>query len=81
MCFKMRSNLWETKRFSLRKIYIQIQAERWFEPGWLGAWPHLPKRVDKRLRRGAIDEGVDDIGVGDVGQLITLPEEAPDVLS
>lgn len=50
----------------------------------LVGWVHdhtYPKRVDKRLGCGAIGEGVDDICVGDVGQLIALSEKASDVLS
>ena len=37
--------------------------------------------MDKRLVGHAADEGVDDVGVGDVGELIALPREMLDVLS
>ena len=40
----------------------------------------MAERVDERLTRRAIDEGVDHVGVGDVGELIALLEEALDVL-
>ena len=36
--------------------------------------------MDERLVGGAVGEGVDHIGVGDVGELIALLEEALDVL-
>jgi hypothetical protein len=36
--------------------------------------------VDKSLAGHAIDEGVDDIGIGDVGKLIALLGEALNVL-
>ena len=36
--------------------------------------------MDEGLIGHAIDEGIDDIGIGDVGKLITLLGEALDVL-
>jgi hypothetical protein len=36
--------------------------------------------VDERLTSHAVVEGVDDIGVGDIGELILLLGEALDVL-
>jgi hypothetical protein len=36
--------------------------------------------VDKRLAGRAADEGVDDVGVGDVGELIALLRETLNVL-
>jgi len=36
--------------------------------------------VDKRLVGHAVDEGIDDVGVGDVGELIALLGERLDVL-
>ena len=32
----------------------------------------MAERVDERLAGHAIDEGIDDVGVGDVGELIAL---------
>jgi hypothetical protein len=40
----------------------------------------VAKRVDECLAGHATDEGVDDIGFGDVGELIVLLEEMLDVL-
>jgi hypothetical protein len=37
--------------------------------------------MDQGLTGGPRQEGPDDIGVDDVGQLIALPGEAPDVLA
>ena len=39
------------------------------------------ERVDERLVGHATDEGVDHIGIGDVGELVALLGEALDVLS
>jgi hypothetical protein len=44
------------------------------------AWGLAVKHVDKSLAGHAIDEGVDDIGIGDVGKLIALLGEALNVL-
>ena len=38
------------------------------------------ERVDERLAGHAVDEGVDDVGVSDVGELIALLGETLDVL-
>ena len=43
-------------------------------------WGLTAKRVDERLAGRAIDEGIDDIGVGDVGELVALLGEMLDVL-
>jgi hypothetical protein len=40
----------------------------------------MAKRVDERLTGRAINEGVDDVGVGDVGELVALIGETLDVL-
>ena len=40
----------------------------------------VAKRMDERLIGHAADEGVDDVGVGDVGELIALLGEMLDVL-
>jgi hypothetical protein len=40
----------------------------------------MAKRVDERLTGRAINEGVDDVGVGDVGELVALLGETLDVL-
>ena len=40
----------------------------------------MAERMDEGLTGHAIDEGIDDIGVGDVGELIVLLGEALDVL-
>jgi hypothetical protein len=37
--------------------------------------------VDERLAGHATDEGIDDVGVGDVGELVVLLGETLDVLS
>jgi hypothetical protein len=39
------------------------------------------EHVDERLAGDATDEGIDDVGVGDVGELIVLLGETLDVLS
>jgi hypothetical protein len=44
------------------------------------AWGLAVKHVDKSLAGHAIDEGVDDISIGDVGELIVLLGEALNVL-
>jgi hypothetical protein len=44
------------------------------------AWSLAVKHVDKSLAGHAIDEGVDDINIGDVGELIVLLGEALNVL-
>ena len=38
---KTGPNLGGTRRFFIKKMGTQIQAERGFEPGWLGARPHF----------------------------------------
>ena len=43
-------------------------------------WSLKAEHVDKRLAGHAVDEGVDDVGVGDVGELIALLGERLDVL-
>ena len=43
-------------------------------------WGLTVERVDEGLAGHATDEGVDDIGVGDVGELVVLLEEMLDVL-
>ena len=40
----------------------------------------MAERVDKSLAGCAVDEGVDHVGVGDVGELIALLREVLDVL-
>jgi hypothetical protein len=40
----------------------------------------MAKRVDERLTGRATNEGVDDVGVGDVGELVALIGETLDVL-
>ena len=40
----------------------------------------MAKRMDKSLIGHAIDEGVDDVGVIDVGELVVLLREVLDVL-
>jgi hypothetical protein len=40
----------------------------------------VAEHVDKRLVGHAVDEGIDHVGVGDVGKLIALLGEALDVL-
>jgi hypothetical protein len=40
----------------------------------------MAKCVDERLASHATDEGVDDVSVGDVRELIALLIEAPNVL-
>jgi hypothetical protein len=37
--------------------------------------------MDQGLASGLGQESPDDIGVGDVGQLVAMPREAPDVLA
>ena len=44
------------------------------------AWGPTAERMDERLIGHAADEGVDDVGVGDVGELIALLGETLDVL-
>ena len=44
-------------------------------------WGLTAKRVDKCLAGHAVDEGIDDVGIGDVGELIALLGETLDVLS
>ena len=41
----------------------------------------MAERVDKSLAGCAVDEGVDHVGVGNVGELVVLLGEALDVLS
>ena len=40
----------------------------------------MAKHMDERLTGHAIDEGVDRVGIGDVGELIAIFGEAFDVL-
>ena len=40
----------------------------------------MAKHVDERLIGHATDEGIDDVGIGDVGELIALLGEALDGL-
>jgi hypothetical protein len=40
----------------------------------------MAERVDERLACHAADEGVDDVDVGDVGELVALLGETLDVL-
>jgi hypothetical protein len=40
----------------------------------------MAERVDERLAGRALDEGVDDVGVGDVGELVALVRETLDLL-
>jgi hypothetical protein len=40
----------------------------------------MAKHVDERLAGRALDEGVDDVCIGDVGELIVLLRETLDVL-
>jgi hypothetical protein len=44
------------------------------------AWGLVAERVDKRLAGHATVEGIDDVSVGDVGELVMLLGETLDVL-
>ena len=44
-----------------------------------GSWALTSQLVNGGLTGGSIQESSYDVGVGDVGQLVALPEEAPDV--
>ena len=45
-----------------------------------GLWALMSQLVDQGLVGGPGQEGSDDVGVGDIMQLIALPREVSDVL-
>jgi hypothetical protein len=59
----------------------EMQVQLWKPNTWDVTWGVVTKRMDECLASRVTDEGVDHVGVGDVGELIVLLGEPLDVLS